>query len=267
MNAVLGRALLCFLRVLKTMEYQEGRVELGNEGGAKRSRNGRYYYNSRLEFAEGECIELQECIEQQNMMLEEEKEAKLQQKKRKLKEIADDLRKCKSCVLELEADKYFLAADNQERSVREKDLFEKLETFEKEWSDRSKKANQKKRRAEYKWKHQVLKAFEWEETAANPFHFRAVCTFWGALSAPVLEDDDSNRKQRVSQRDRFLILIWKELILDGWGGKMRIELEKEFVKSKQFCPMRLAMSSDVDGRFNVSAASAIAHCDDSRKKY
>jgi hypothetical protein len=65
-----------------------------------------------LEFAEGECIELQECIEQQKMLLEK-KEAKLQQKKRKLKDMADDLRKCKSRVLELEADKYFLAADKQ----------------------------------------------------------------------------------------------------------------------------------------------------------
>ena len=65
-----------------------------------------------LEFAEGECIELQECIEQQKMLLEK-KEAKLQQKKRKLKDMADDLRKCKSRVLELEADKYFLAAHMQ----------------------------------------------------------------------------------------------------------------------------------------------------------
>ena len=94
------------------MEYQEGRVELGNEGGTKRSRNGRYYYNSRLELAEGECTELQECIEQQKILLEE-KEAKLQQKKRKVKDLRDELRKCKSRVVELEADKYFLAADKQ----------------------------------------------------------------------------------------------------------------------------------------------------------
>ena len=248
------------------MEYQDGRVELGNEGGGtKRCRNGRYYYNSRLEFAEGECIELQECIEQQKMLLEK-KEAKLQQKKRKLKDVADEMRKYKSRVLELEADRYFLAADNQERRAREKDLLEKLETFEKESTDLRKKANQQKRRAEYKCKHQVLKAFEWEETTANPLHFRAVCAFWEALTAPpVLEDDASNRKQRISQRDRFL--IWKELTLDGWGGMMRMELEKEFVKSKQFCPMRLAKASDVDSQFNVSAASAIAHCDEARQKY
>ena len=103
------------------MECQDEREHVGNEGCAKRSRNGRYYYNSRLEVAEGECSELQECIEQQKMLLEE-KEAKLQQKKRKVKDLSDDLRKYKSRVLELEADKYFLAAENQEISVREKTL-------------------------------------------------------------------------------------------------------------------------------------------------
>ena len=50
-------------------------------------------------------------------------------------------------------------------------------------------------------------------------------------------------------------------------ARMRLELEKEFVKSKKFCPIRLAKSSDVDSRFNVSAASAIAHCEEKRKKY
>ncbi len=49
-------------------------------------------------------------------------------------------------------------------------------------------------------------------------------------------------------------------------ARMRLELEKEFVKSKKFCPIRRAKSSDVDSRFNVSAASAIAHCDEKRKK-
>jgi hypothetical protein len=38
-----------------------------------------------------------------------------------------------------------LAADNQERRAREKDLLEKLETFEKESTDLSKKANQQKK--------------------------------------------------------------------------------------------------------------------------
>ncbi len=80
------------------MECQDGRDHLGNKGCAKRSRNGRYYYNSRLELAEGECIELQECIEQQKILLEE-KEAKLQQKKRKVKDLSEELRKCKSRVV------------------------------------------------------------------------------------------------------------------------------------------------------------------------
>jgi hypothetical protein len=187
-------------KVLETMECQDGRNHSGNEGCTKRSRNGRYYYNSRLELAEGECIELQECIEQQKILLEE-KEAKLQQKKRNVNDLSDDLRKCKSRVLELEADKYFLAAENHEISVWEKALLEKLDTLEQEASDRAKKVrDHQKWKAEYRMKHQVLKAFEWEETTANPVLLRAVCAFWAALSVPLLEDDDSNRKQRISQR-------------------------------------------------------------------
>jgi hypothetical protein len=201
------------------MKYHDGRDELGIDEVTKRSRNERFYYNSRLELAEGECIELQECIEQRKILLEE-KEANLQEKKRKVKYLRNDVRKFKYRVLELEADKYFLVADNQERSVREKTLLEKLGTLEQESSERTKKMKDQKWKAEYRLKHQVLKAFEWEEKTANTLLLRVVCAFW----------DDSNRKQRISQRDRFL--IWKELTLDGWGGKMRIELEKEFVKSK-----------------------------------
>ena len=126
----------------------------------KRSRNGRYYYNSRLEVAEGECSELQECIEQQKILLLEEKEAKLQQKKRKVKDLSDDLRKYKSRVLKLEADKYFLAAENHKISVREKTLLEKLDMLQQEESDRAKKVRDQKRKAEYRMKHQLLKAFE-----------------------------------------------------------------------------------------------------------
>ncbi len=157
--------------------------------------------------------------------------------------------------MELEADKYFLAAYNQEISVREKTLMEKLDTLEQNASDRAKEVKGQKWKSEYRLKHQVLKAFEWDEATANPVFLRAVCAFWAALSVPQLADDGSNRKQRISQRDRFQ--IWKELTLDGWGGKMRIELEREFVKSKKFCPILLAKASDVDSRFNVSAASAI----------
>ncbi len=111
-----------------------------------------YYYNSRLELAEGECIELQECIEQQKILLEE-KEVKLQQKKRNVNDLSDDLRKCKSRVLELEADKYFLAAENHEISVWEKTLLEKLDTLEQEASDRAKKVrDHQKWKAEYRMK-------------------------------------------------------------------------------------------------------------------
>ena len=160
----------------------------------------------------------------------EEKETKLQHKKRKVKDLRDELRKCKSRVVELEADKYFLAVENQEISVQEKSLLEKLNTLKQEACNRVKKVRHQKWKVEYRMKHQVLKAFEWEETTANPVLLRAVCAFWAALSDSLVEDDDSNRKQRISQRDRFQ--IWKELTLDGWGGKMRLELEKEIVKVK-----------------------------------
>jgi hypothetical protein len=50
------------------------------------------------------------------------------------------------------------------------------------------------------------------------------------------------------------MMIWKEITLTGWGGKLRIELEKDFIKSKRYCPIRLARASDVQSRFNVSAA-------------
>ena len=58
------------------------------------------------------------------------------------------------------ADKYFLAAENQEISVREKTLLEKLDMLQQEESDRAKKVRDQKRKAEYRMKHQVLKAFE-----------------------------------------------------------------------------------------------------------
>jgi hypothetical protein len=67
---------------------------------------------------------------------------------------------------------------------------EKLDTLEQEASDRVKKVRDQKWKGEYRMKHQVMKAFEWEETTANPVLLQAVCAFWAALSVPLLEDDD-----------------------------------------------------------------------------
>jgi hypothetical protein len=62
-------------------------------------------------------------------------------------------------------------------------------------------------------------------------------------------------------------MIWKEVTLDCGAGKMRKELQKEFIRSKRYCPIQMASSSDVNSTFNVRAASDIAKCDLSREKY
>ena len=130
-----------------------------------------------------------------------------------------------------------------------------------------KKAHDRENNRKAASKRQVLKAFKWEESSVKPVVLRAVCGFWDALSGPLLEVEDFvNQKVRMSQRERMV--LWKEITLNGWSGKLRIELEKEFVKAKKYCPIRLARASDVeDSRFNISAASEIAHCDPLRKRY
>ncbi len=93
---------------------------------------------------------------------------------------------------------------------------------------------------------------------------REVTDFWYALSVAT-GDDESDTKQRLTHKD--VMMIWKEVTLNDWDGKMRIELQKEFIRSKKYCPIQMARSSDVNCTFNVRAASDIAKCDLSRKKY
>jgi hypothetical protein len=58
------------------------------------------------------------------------------------------------------------------------------------------------------------------------------------------------------------MMIWKEISLEGWAGKMRKELDKDFLKRKKYCPKRLAKAPDDDSWFNVSSATSdIAHVD------
>ncbi len=78
-------------------------------------------------------------------------------------------------------------------------------------------------------------------------------------------DDESEDKQRLTQKD--VLKVGKEVTLNGWAGKMREELQKEFIRSKRYCPIQMARSSDVNCTFNVRAASDIAKCDLSWKKY
>ncbi len=124
------------------------------------------------------------------------------------------------------------------------------------------KDKDKQWRGFYRSKLAVLKAFKWEENKIRPVVLRAICAFWDALSGSAPDFDAGCNKKLMSQWDR--IAIWKEITLTGWFGK---ELEKEFMSSKRLCPIRMARASDVDSRFNVSAAKEIGHCAPSRKKY
>ncbi len=91
-----------------------------------------------------------------------------------------------------------------------------------------------------------MNAFQWEESRVKPVVLRAVCGFWEAASSgPMLEVEGfGNPKKRMSQRDRMV--LWKEITLNGWAGKMKIELEKEFVKAKKY--LSVNQSGVVDRR-------------------
>jgi hypothetical protein len=93
-----------------------------------------------------------------------------------------------------------------------------------------------------------------------------VCGFWEAFSVPVQEGDHrETTKKRMSKLD--VMKMWMEVTLNGWAGKTKTELLKEFIRSKKYCPIQMARSSDVNSTFNVRAASEIAKCDLTRKKY
>jgi hypothetical protein len=125
----------------------------------------------------------------------------------------------------------------------------------------------KDKERKYKWKKklQVLRAFEWEENTSDPVFLRAVLEFWYALSGASMESDERDTKQRMTHKD--VMKMWKEVTLNGWAGKMRKELQKEFIHSKRYCPIQMARSSDVNCTFNARAASYIAKCNLTRKKY
>ncbi len=108
----------------------------------------------------------------------------------------------------------------------------------------------------------VLTAFQWDESTADPVLLRAVCDFWNGLSESTraMEADQGNTKKRISLRE--VMNVWKEVTFNGWGGKMRKEIQKEFIRRKRYCPIQMALlASDVNSTFNVRGASEIGKCD------
>ena len=199
----------------------------------------------------------------------------LEELKSNVQQLTGELSIRNSRLMQLEADLFFMAGDLDEKSIEEGDLrkmcnqlqlkVDKLEEENRVPCSDGKKRNDKERQNKYKTKIRVLNAFEWEEGTADPGLLRAVIEFWYALSQGTTEDDDSAAKERLTQKD--VLKAWKEVTLNGWAGKMREELQKEFIRSKRYCPIQMARSSDVNCTFNVRAASDIAKCDLSRKKY
>jgi hypothetical protein len=79
------------------------------------------------------------------------------------------------------------------------------------------------------------------------------------------EGEERDTRKRISQRE--VMNMWKEVTFNGWGGKMRKLIQKEFIRRKRYCPIQMALASDVNSTFNVRAASEIGKCDLSREKY
>jgi hypothetical protein len=168
-----------------------------------------------------------------------------------LKELRHQLRSRKSRVREFEAEKYFLAGDLHEKSIVEKELRDKLAKAEEKVTEAMNNGKRKVWIAQHKTKLAVLKAFEWEEVNIAT---RSLCILGGMFQS-VYGDHELDHEKHMSLKDRMM--IWKEITSTGWGGKLRIELEKDFIKSKRNCPIGLGRASDVQSRFKVSAAREI----------
>jgi hypothetical protein len=207
----------------------------------------------------------QVIVEEQLVVERKEKDvlfALLEQEKGRVKDLTNQLMNTESRVMHLEADKYFLGADLEEKSIEEAELKEKYRQLK----EKSFKDEEKVRVHKIRTKKQVLKAFEWGESTADPVLLRAVCGFWEAISNPVQDVDYTEAtKKRISKLD--VMKMWMEVTLNGWAGKTKDALLKEFIQSKKYCPIQMARSSDVNSTFNVRAASDIAKCDQTRKKY
>ena len=194
------------------------------------------------------------------------KTVELENQKMKGDELREELNNRNSRVMELEADKFFLNGDFHEKCIVEEQLMQTITQLRQSCLDEKKRQDRegpRKTRIMVK----VLRAFQWDESTADPVLLRAVCDFWYGLSEcnRATEGDERDTRKRISQRE--VMNMWKEVTLNGWGGQMRKLIQKEFIRRKRYCPIQMALASDVNSTFNVRAASEIGKCDLSREKY
>ena len=171
----------CFGIAAKSMDVYDVRGEM--ENGKKRKICGTQLWKRReaevtaqLAVTMEENVGLHRLLKQQKDLVDD-KVHLLEQKKHKMKELRRQLRSRKSRVMELEAEKYFLAGDLHEKSIVETELRDKLAKTEEKVTEAKNNGKRKLWKSQHKTKLAVLKAFEWEETTANALFLRAVCAF------------------------------------------------------------------------------------------
>ena len=160
-----------------------------------------------------------------------EKIVELEKQEQKCDELREEVNNRNSRVMELEADKFFLNGDLHEKCIVEEQLRQTVTQLRASSLDEKKRQDREGPRKS-RIKKNVLTAFQWEESTANPDLLRAVCEFWYALlgSTCATEGDECGNTKRISQRE--VMKMWKEVTFNGWGGKMRKEIQKEFIRCK-----------------------------------
>ena len=105
-----------------------------------------------------------------------EKTVELEKQEQKCDELTEELNNRNSRVMELEADKFFLNGDFHEKCIVEEQLMQTITQLRQSCLDEKKRQDRegpRKTRIMVK----VLRAFQWDESTADPVLLRAVCDF------------------------------------------------------------------------------------------
>jgi dynactin complex subunit len=109
------------------------------------------------------------------------KTVELENQKQKGDELREELNNRNSRVMELDADKFFLNGDFHEKCIVEEQLMQTITQLRQSCLDEKKRQDREGPR-KTRIKVKVLRAFQWDESTADPVLLRAVCEFWYGLS-------------------------------------------------------------------------------------